>query len=104
MAVILLSVPVLTQNLPMVYADQSQIPAVTTTTTPSAPDNTAKIGASNSNPHSSIKVSSIDQHVLPFSPAQISTSSPNAAQQQLRQPTQQIQQAATSAAKFHSTI
>jgi hypothetical protein len=94
MAVILLSVPVLTQNLPMVYADQSQIPAVTTTTTttPSAPDNTAKIGASNSNPHSSIKVSSIDQHVLPFSPAQISTSSPNAAQQQLRQPTQQIQQ------------
>ena len=42
----------------------------------------AKIGASNSNPHSSIKVSSIDQHVLPFSPAQISTSSPNAAQQQ----------------------
>ena len=29
MAVILLSVPVLTQNLPMVYADQSQIPAVT---------------------------------------------------------------------------
>jgi hypothetical protein len=88
-AVILLSVPALTQNLPMVYADQSQIPAVTTTTTttPSAPDNTAKIGASNSNPHSSIKVSSIDQHVLPFSPAQISASSPNAAQQQ--QPEQQ---------------
>jgi hypothetical protein len=95
-AVILLSVPALTQNLPMVYADQSQIPAVTTTTTtPSAPDNTAKIGASNSNPHSSIKVSSIDQHVLPFSPAQISASSPNAAQlqqpeqQQLQQPEQQ---------------
>ena len=107
MAVILLSVPVLTQNLPMVYADQSQIPAVTTTTTtttPSAPDNTAKIGASNSNPHSSIKVSSIDQHVLPFSPTQISTSSPNAAQQQLRQPTQQIQQQPLQAAKFHSTI
>jgi hypothetical protein len=103
-AVILLSVPALTQNLPMVYADQSQIPAVTTTTTtPSTPDNTAKIGASNSNPHSSIKVSSIDQHVLPFSPAQISASSPNAAQQQqpeqqqpeqqqLQQPEQQLQQ------------
>jgi hypothetical protein len=53
-------------------------------------NNTANIEVSNSNPHSSIKVTSVDQQIQPFSPVPISTSSPNAAQQQLQQ--QQIQQ------------
>ncbi len=54
-------------------------------------NNTANIEVSNSNPHSSIKVTSVDQQIQPFSPVPISTSSPNAAQQQQQQQLQQQQ-------------
>src|SRR6187200_1936577 len=135
-AVFLLSVTGLIQNLPMIYADNldnqsSQVSSVTKSSTSSPPNaaqqqeqlqqqiqqtqqplqqqqqtliapyntmfnnnnnNIDNVGISNSNPRSSIKVTSIDQQVPPFSPVPISTSSqPNAAQQQ-EQLQQQIQQ------------
>jgi hypothetical protein len=55
-------------------------------------NNIDNVGISNSNPRSSIKVTSIDQQVPPFSPVPISTSSPPNAAQQQEQLQQQIQQ------------
>jgi hypothetical protein len=114
-AVILLSVTALLQNLPMIYANnlENQPPIngmsdhVTTPSTSPPPNaaqqqlqqqqltqqtqppqntlippyntisnnNTSGMGISNSNPRSSIKVTSVDQQVPPFPPVPISTSS-----------------------------
>ncbi|HET7345461.1 MAG TPA: hypothetical protein VFJ05_06290 [Nitrososphaeraceae archaeon] len=120
-AVILLLVTALLQNLPMIYADNlenqqpindmsDQVATLSTSPPPNAAqqqqqlqqltqqtqqpfqpppqtlippyntisdnDNTANMGISNSNPRSSIKVTSVDQQVPPFTSVPISTSSP----------------------------
>ena len=134
-AVILLSVTALLQNLPMIYANnlENQPPIngmsdqVTTPSTSPPPNaaqqqlqqqqltqqtqppqhtlippyntisnnNTSGMGISNSNPRSSIKVTSVDQEVPPFPPVPISTSPPPNAAQQQQQLQQQIQQILT---------
>jgi K319-like protein len=139
-AVILLSVTALLQNLPMIYADNpvnqppindmsDQVATSSTSPPPSAAqqqqqlqqltqqtqqppqqlpppqqqqtlippyntisnNSTANMGIPNSNPRSSIKVTSVDQQVPPFPPVPISTSPPPSAAQQQQQLQQQIQ-------------
>lgn len=65
--------------------------------------NTANTGHSNSNPHSSIKVTSVDQDVPPSPSYIVSTSAPPSASQQQQQLQQEIQQILTQSGYVPST-